>query len=86
MRIRLPFMGALVHADAKVKAHQGECDKGTKEFAVESSSPANRLTVPSSLNRIFKRYQEPPLSGMGTPSRSFRLLVCGCPVSIAASR
>ena len=57
MRVR-PFMGSLVHADAKVKANRAECDKGTKEFtvaSVESSPPVNRVTVPSSQNRIVKR-------------------------------
>lgn len=28
----MPFMAPLVRAYAKVKANQGECDKGTKEF------------------------------------------------------
>lgn len=57
MRVR-PFMGSLVHADAKVKANRAECDKGNKEFtvaSVESSSPVNRVTVPSSQNSIVKR-------------------------------
>jgi hypothetical protein len=58
MRVRMPFMGSLVYADAKVKANQAECNKGTKEFtvaSVESSSLVNRVTVPSSQNSIVQR-------------------------------